>query len=341
MIKTKKARAFLHLAMVLGVVLLVNGWFWNPTAALVDHPGRVNTAQHQAFLQLKPKLTLIGNSILRTAVEPEQFNAMTGVPTVRYTLDGSDSACWYLMLKNVVFTCPHKPRAVPLFFREHYLTDPTSRTHGKWNEYLDANANKEEPLLDRLAYLDNMSFPEYALSRYCSLYRHRNRSKEKLEQSARNAVASVLLHRDPSDVDASIQKVFASENMSVSLLTARQTEEETATELRQFNFRDQVKKSFLPHLLDLGRENNARMIFVRLRRRADAQNRPPSPPLQQYIRDLREYLEKNDAIYIDFSAESRLTLDLYADGDHLTPQGQALFTALLAERLQPVLQPRP
>lgn len=51
------------------------------------------------------------------------------------------------------------------------------------------------------------------------------------------------------------------------------------------------------------------------------------------------YLEKNDVTMLDFTHDSRLKLEHYADGDHLDNKtGTILFTKLFAEAIKPIIK---
>ena len=89
---------------------------------------------------VRPDILLIGNSYLAAAVEPDGLSRKTGRRCMILKRPGSASACWYLMLKNVLLPARHVPQAVVIYFRDNELTLPAFHTGGR------ARATHLEPL---------------------------------------------------------------------------------------------------------------------------------------------------------------------------------------------------
>ncbi|MCP4709017.1 MAG: hypothetical protein GY869_10355 [Planctomycetes bacterium] len=91
-------------------------------------------------------------------------------------------------------------------------------------------------------------------------------------------------------------------------------------------------------MIELAQQNNINLVFVRMKRRRDAQNEPTPQALTQYINHLQTYLQNQNVPLIDFTNNPQITLDQFAAGDHLNNHtGTPLFTQLLAENLKPIL----
>jgi hypothetical protein len=76
--------------------------------------------------------------------------------------------------------------------------------------------------------------------------------------------------------------------------------------------------SFLPHMIALAKELGIKLHFHRVKRRPLANHTRPDPALlTAYLADLKQYLEMKGAVMTDESQDPSLTLDLYADGDHI------------------------
>ena len=58
-----------------------------------------------------------------------------------------------------------------------------------------------------------------------------------------------------------------------------------------------------------------------------------SPVLQQYIRDLRHYLEANGAVFRDDTGDPDYPLAWYTDGDHTAFRYRARYTELFCQKL--------
>ncbi len=78
------------------------------------------------------------------------------------------------------------------------------------------------------------------------------------------------------------------------------------------------------------------LILVRIRRREHTAT-PDSAHLAAYMQDLGVWAKEQGISLLDFAGEERLRLKHFAKGDHLNPEGRALFTLLLAEQLKPLL----
>jgi hypothetical protein len=104
------------------------------------------------------------------------------------------------------------------------------------------------------------------------------------------------------------------------------------------DFARDLPTSVLPLILDLSKQHGLPVCFVRVQRRPIG-NRPPeqSPALQQYVADLKAWLEANGAMFHDDTGDPELTLDLYEDGDHVGDRRR--YTEIFRRRLDPLFRP--
>jgi len=102
-----------------------------------------------------------------------------------------------------------------------------------------------------------------------------------------------------------------------------------------YNFQPQLPNSFLPPIIDLTERAGIRLVFVRVKRLAQARGVPESEALQNYIGDMEAYLESRQVPFMDFSHDGRFTVETYGVGEHFNAQGEKLFTEMLAEALIP------
>ena len=81
-------------------------------------------------------------------------------------------------------------------------------------------------------------------------------------------------------------------------------------------------------------------MFVRTKRRRDAQHRGEPQRLKEYMKNLKNYLDGKNAPLLDFTYDQRISLEYFGHGDHLSKtKGKQLFTRLLAEEMTPLLNP--
>ena len=124
-----------------------------------------------------------------------------------------------------------------------------------------------------------------------------------------------------------------------------QLKDETASVLHWRNFRqtagtgegtvsaprfdDVVGNSFLPLIIDLGRTHNFRPVFVRVQRRPNADGSiASSASLDRYIENLRDYLEAEDAGFIDMNGVPDIRLEHYAHTDHIKYEYMGRYTEI-------------
>ncbi|MFH1614988.1 MAG: hypothetical protein ABIG61_07880 [Planctomycetota bacterium] len=326
------------------IVAVANFLFWPPNESIIERNAGLRLDYFRHYLDTnRPKAVLLGNSIPDDAVDERVVSNLTGIKTIKFIRHGSASAWWYLAIKNVVLKSSARPDIVVIFFRDHFLTDPTFRVDGRYKYLIDEIAEKDEPLLDRLAYLGNMSTVEYTLLRYCPLYQKREKVKSAVDSAIKNQLVASMAGIRPGLADLAIQKVFADDNMNRNLLTIRQLAAESAGDQKPFDFDRQVNRSFLPQIISMCKQNNIRLVLLRMKRRRDAEAEKLPQGLAEYGEKLAKYLADNNVDFIDHTCDPRISLEYFGAGDHLTKdRGRELFTGILAQTIKQIItQPSP
>jgi hypothetical protein len=287
-----------------------------------------------------PQVVFVGSSMLIEGVSDELFTELTGVKTMNLAFHGAASAVWYLTLKNVLLPAWHKPDVVVIFFRDQFLTDPGFRVTGIEKRIrLDPLTTEDEPLLDRLAYFNELNSVEYFMLRNWRLYQERETIKTSTETAIKNGMGSFLGAAIEGAVDEATSRTFANKKMNKDLLTIRQLMAEQVDHVSKGDFSARVEDSFLPRMIELAEEGNFKLVFVRIKMLRDAQNAVnPASVQERYVAELRAYLEERRIPLIDFTSDERLKLEHYGEGDHLSQDvGRPFFTRLLSEELKPYL----
>lgn len=284
------------------------------------------------------RAVLLGNSILDRGVDAEEFSRLTGVPVYKFASNGSASAYWFVIFKNVLATLPERPETVVVFFRDTLLTQPDFDVEGKYRVGILRWTLGREPELEDLALNAGGGWVDRAVLRRYPLLQRRFKFSDKVSALLKEGV-SLACGADKGAADGAVDRAFETRNMNTQILTVRQQLEESGKTKQAFDFARDAGQSFLPSMISTAREHGIRLVFVRTRRRIDALGQPrDETALDRYIGDLKAYLEKNDCPFFDFTHEGRLTLDMFADGDHLqADNGRPLFTKILAEALRPVI----
>jgi hypothetical protein len=284
----------------------------------------------------KPEVALLGNSMLGMGVDPDLLMRLLKKRMTVQAAHGSASSFWYLYTKNVVGALEEPPPTLVVFFRDFFLTLPEFRVDGDFRKRLDDYSIGQEWDLQHLAYKPFQPPGDRFMEKYLPLHSIRNPAQEKLDQVIRTT-AGDLLGEDGKIMETALGKTFDRSLSDEELVTKMQLDAENVTSFNRLDFPNQNARSFLPLMVEIAKEKNVQLVFVRVRRRENL-TKPQPEALVQYINDLRAYLEENGAILLDFSGEERLQEEHYGDGDHLNGKGKTLFTQLLAERLAPHLE---
>jgi len=269
--------------------------------------------------QVKPDIILVGNSVLRAAVDEEGLSKALGKKVLKVTSNGSASAWWYLYLKNVV-TQASRPKSVVVFFRDHYLTLPSFRVEGKYQKPLRMLSLKEEPFLAKRALKLSSSFGYVSAE-----------AKERFERRCVKLTANCL-RCNKNEVSASLGEVLGTSAMIPELVTRQQLATELEGCADDLDFDKMLSNSLLPEMISIAKECGVELIFVRCKRRRDVVAGAQSEALFTYIKHLTEYLVESGAKLIDTTEDSFTEAD-YGPGDHLNTKAKELFTQRLSKRL--------
>jgi len=294
----------------------------------------------RALAMERPRVVLLGNSMLGHGVNEIHFSMRTGVHAIKMW-DGGVAAAWnHLMIKNVLAEHPNRPEMVVVFFTDQYLTDATFRVHGQYKPRLDALRRPVEPLLDQLAYQkDRRDALAYLITDLWPLDRKREIVKPGVERFVKHRIGRALEMGGLGEVDAAIDRVFADSNLNVALFSKAQIEAMTAPADDRQDFGTLLNRSFLSSDIAMAQRAGIRLAFVRIKRVTAAEAQQAGRAVQndymsRYVADLRTYLESQGSLLLDFTQDPRLRVEHYGQGDHLNEQGRLLFTAMLAEALE-------
>ena len=291
----------------------------------------------ETILKNNPDLVLAGDSVLVLGVDDRQLSDLIGKKSVALGIPGSASAVWYLLMKHIIITSPHKPSYVVIVFRDTILTVPDYRVNGKYFTQVDELANTDDTLVSQKAFIQQMSPLEKWADRYLPIYGSRLRLRETVDYYLRYTFTS-LLGCDQKCNDDANYAVFLDLNLDANLLVgAIATAESYLYTPQQMDFASQLDKSFLPDIVKLAKENDIRIILVRTKHLDMPTEASESAALKGYIAALKAYASQNGLSFLDFSHDERLTSDLFTDTHHLSLVGREVFTKLLAEALIPVL----
>jgi len=127
-----------------------------------------------------------------------------------------------------------------------------------------------------------------------------------------------------------VNDVFALEKLrpiETSDLTAHESTDPSSFEYKK-------KHSFLPLMMEMIKDNGLNFVFIRVQRRPLKTGPPPQDPsLLEYITKLKQYLVQNGCGFYDFTGDPDITLGMYLDGDHISPDKKQRYTEIFIDRL--------
>jgi hypothetical protein len=278
--------------------------------------------------RMDPAYVIVGDS-MAGRVDPEILTTLGGGPVAPVLENATGSAYWYLVLKNYVAASGVRPRLVVIFFRDTNLTDVTFRLDGPYRPTLDHVAHDAEPELNAIVGARTRG-PWHAVLRAVDGAYAADRARAWIDPVLTTWPARVVAGRGDS---ALLERVNASFTLD-RLRPMAQADIESA-DTREADFASHVSVSVLPLMLATAREHGLRLCFVRvLRRPAGGQPPAESPALQQYVRDLRAYVTRAGALFIDDRDDPALARLAYADGDHISRDARDEYTRRFWTRLQ-------
>jgi len=293
----------------------------------------VKLAPMRRIEEEKPQFVMVGDSVLHDGVDEKLLTQRLGVPALNFGEPGTGSAVWYLIIKNNIEDAPTPPKYIVIFFRDTVLTTPSFRTTGRYFAVVDDYAGKREPLVTEFAYLNSMTPLEKFATRYLPLYTHRWQLRAALDDAMRYPPAA-LIGCDRRCANQAIYQLGPNELDAVALQQAV-FDVDALNAPENLNFKQNLETSFLPAIVEIAKERNIHLIFVRTKSTRFSRPNSEPPALQTYLTDLQNYLAAEQATYIDLAHEERLLDSYFIDLLHLNREGRAVFTEILAEKFAP------
>lgn len=340
---------------------------------LLNHPDNLagsegvfkdfNPPSEMRMLQkIKPDWVLIGNSMLNSRIDNAPLAEISGAKVRKVSKGGSQSALWFLYFKNVLLASGVRPTVVSVFFRDTDLTWPDLRVKGvneeqitllegpaqpEWRQVFRDETEKGGSLPTWISYQLNELFPTSDLRtvarrsmqerpfRLTRIGTKMNSSARRVELNQRFSLGH-LRHDLGSDFAASSSQPAQGVGKSGEVIDPGFYEDGPKA------FDPSPQASFLPHLVKLAASNHIRLHFHRIKRRPGSDHeRPDDIVMQAYMKDLAQWLTTHNCLFTDESKDSSITLDMYADGDHISeqPDIQQRYLKNFWDRARPVVQP--
>ena len=312
----------------------------------------VPESMRQELRKAAPEWVLIGNSMLNSRIDATYLRTLSGRNSRKVTEGATQSAVWFLFMKQIVTASGVKPKWVTVFFRETDLTWPDIRTGGKKNDEL-------------IAALDGPAQPEWqqvmawraeaASHGISGVVRTTGEGLKQLlpgdwllaQARARFQNTAFELTEFGKDVAYGLRRMELNEHFSLRHLRHDLGSDMAGVDKYESGperFDASPKASFLPHMLALGEQHGFKLHFHRVKRRSQAERGwHDSTAMQAYMTDLRTYLADHGCALTDESQDPAITLDLYADGDHISSERKLnrRYMDTFWQRVRPVISGGP
>ena len=285
--------------------------------------------------RLNPGWVVIGDSMAGTRIDERRLGELAGRPVAPLLHAGSGPVFWYLALKNWVIASGIEPRVVFIFFRDTNLTNLMFRLDEQFRWAVDTAALSREDEVDALVK-SWTSGPWHRVHEAVERVYQADRARRRMEPALTTWPASVLI---PSRRQRTAFLDATNARFALDRLRPMEAADIQAAEDRDADFDRDVHRSVLPLMLRDARAAGLTLCFVRVQRRP-AGGRPPaqSRAMRRYMADLRDYIEKHGGVLHDETGDAAITLDMYADGDHIARGARRAYTGIFFERLRPLFQ---
>ncbi len=326
--------AFISLAAALTLPVFFNGPYPHPPGPTFDRD--VSKLYMHEIRQLKPKIVLLGDSILTKGVDEVAFEEEINLTTYKMDIPGSASALWYLAVKSNIVPSNPPPRYLVILFRDTLLTAPTFRATGPYFGLIEKFASPNDALLLERAYLVQVSPLQAAAEMYFPLYTYRAEIRESLDAGLRHSLPA-LADCDAECADDTMQNRLSDIQPDIFAASVIQAEQDLYAPER-LNFAVQVERSFLPEIIRLANQRGIQLIFVRAPIRIFPNLASEPDGLEIYMTDLTDYLAERAIPLLDLAWVEGIGSEHFSDPHHMTLEGKTIFTKLLANELEDFIE---
>lgn len=302
----------------------------------------------------KPDYIFIGNSIVLSRIDPKIITKNTTNSKSYLLVEGNDwSAIWYLKLKNSLIASAHRPKAVFFMFENDDLTIQNNiSVTARYICKTQRNSHDDETIFDEIlqknhspltllkyytakvysnCYWNQLSaifgwyvetiqliftLPEYAQHHIYNRFSPKQTSaKQPQNQQDITSVKESFISK--------INDIFTMDKLRTTTLTENHLPDIN----KKLDFTANIDKSFLPHIVRLGRQHDIPMVFVRVQR-SPFMVEPNSNPqkVARYVQDLKAYFAEHNLRFHDFSGDPFITEEMYKDVSHIRVEHRPAYT---------------
>lgn len=263
-------------------------------------------------------MLVIGDSVTETNVDEALLGSRTGLDMFDGTLGGSQSAIWYLTMKQLLEEHP-EIKIVLIGFRDNQLTDTTNKIYATTKRnVIELEGWRDEDVFEKF-YVRNFGAQYSFFIRTVPLLRIAEHVQEKIYPLSKQAALRLLDPRSNGNYIAKILSV--SENPGAETAISPQ---------EAFDFKKQSARSLLGPIVNLAKESGVKLVFLRHKTN---QNKTESGYRQKYAQQLREFTETEGVKFLDYTTLEGFTSKDFKDSTHLAPEGARKYSEYLLRDL--------
>ncbi|MEM9035814.1 MAG: hypothetical protein AAGD18_14560 [Actinomycetota bacterium] len=290
---------------------------------------------------------VVGNSIFKTGVEPTSLADLIDRDVAFEYHGGHYTSLWYLIAENALPQLDEQPDVIVWGFRPRYAELPAFRQNrpNSTEEFEVEGDRTYDELATGLEGPDN-PFDQLATDlddQFLStaLASHRTDATTTVNDASLRASLEVLdvlglgvadlLRTDVVDGDRSLLDVM---NRIVTGGEVELAEERVVDGVGDFIEGEPTRfvDGFVPRTAEAIADSGADQLVVIWRPRNMAEGVPYEAE-ERFVADALEWFADRDIPVLDVYHDERLDISLYGEGDHFNPEGRALVTEIVAERL--------
>lgn len=288
--------------------------------------------------RLQPDCVFLGDSMLRSRIDPATLDKVADIPCAVLAYAGSSSAHWFLLHKNVVTRQQPAPRWVIVFFRDKQLTLPAHRAGEGYRDGLERCMRDDEPLFtsilgqarhDTSRWVDRWATATYLIQR----------KRPNRQHDLQNAALKMVADRAQREhIREAADAIFSAKNQRADQVIINARDGEMGLEAPGHEFSANVAQSFLPPMLEMARQNHIQLVFFRVKRRPRSDEAVvANPDLDNYIQELRAYLESRGTVLVDETGDADVHEGYYSGDDHVRFEMMGQYTEQFWKKVRPLM----
>ncbi len=299
--------------------------------------------QQKRLEKEKPRMVIIGDSMVPCRVDKDVLSRELGTPVSLLSFDGSASASWFLLFKNIVAEMENPPGQVVIFFRDIYFHMPRYRTTGQRLALIESVSLGAEPELESTLTGDPaagnpiLDPADDILDAAWKIDGYRDFASEKVREAA---MKFSRLETGTGQRRAFMDEVFSLKNLRRDL-AADIAELQDGREHANSAFpvwSTNPLETFLPHIEKVAKEKGIQLIFYRVKQRRHTREGENDPPeLKAYLGGFREWAKNSGHLFADESLDPAILDQHFADGDHTRDEERPFVSTRVAATLKAVL----